>query len=161
MSRDYRRVMGEISRSERCAPLFEKPVPSNGLAMVGLQYERRVGKELAAHVDAGRAASVEGNPWFSFTDAVGSAQCSPDFLLHCDLWLFVIEVKLHWTPIAAAKLNDLYRPVVAKALGTPVNTLVICRNMVPGAPKPAFTMRQAMSVTDGLLLWPANGHIPW
>jgi hypothetical protein len=159
-AKTFRQVAGLISAS-RCAPCFGKAKPSNALAAEGLRYERKIGRELQLLVNAGKLIAMQPNPWFTFVDTVGYGKCSPDFLVQYGSWLVIVEVKLHWVSSAREKLNRLYHPVVTKALGVAAKNLVICRNMVPTAPRADFSFREAVEGPNKLLHWPANGHLPW
>jgi hypothetical protein len=161
---DFRRAKGLIGANQCAVPaLYSKPKGSNSFASAGLTYERRVLRELNFYVLRGYFTEVRKNPWFEFTDTEGSALCSPDGIIFYNDRLIVVEIKLNWTPVAAAKLTELYIPVVTRAFTPeqPVIGLVICRNMVPGAPKPKTPLSKALTVSNSVLNWPSNGHIPW
>lgn len=129
---------------------------------MGLRYENRVEKELARHVAEGRFRRLEHNPWFTFSDQYGTANCSPDFLLHTENGnIIIVEVKLTWVEVAIHKLNDLYNPVISAALDAPCYPLIICRNITPRAPKAELTLSRAIMSPFRLLIWPDNGRIPW
>jgi hypothetical protein len=160
MPQDYRIAMG-ITHASRALRSFPKPKPSNPAAKLGLRYERNVGKELTLHVNRGNFINIEHNPWFTFHDDYGVANCCPDFLLRLDQGIVVVEVKLTWVEVAMAKLEELYCPVIRTALRMPTRPLVICRNMSRLAPPPQFTLREAMSSPHRLLQWPSTGHIQW
>lgn len=157
---DYRMPMGMV-KAERTTPRFVGARPSSPAARLGLRYERRVGRELQAHVDRGNFVKLEHNPWFTFYDSYGAAHCCPDFLLYGSSGIVVVEVKLTWIAEALDKLMDLYCPVVSVALGMPTRPLVICRSLTPMSPKPKLTLREATSEQNNMLLWPMNGHITW
>ena len=75
---DYRMVV-DITRAERAKRHFPTPKPSNAAAKLGLRYERNVGKELTRQVTLGNFVKLEHNPWFTFYDKLGVANCSPTF----------------------------------------------------------------------------------
>lgn len=160
MTTDYRIAVG-LTRAERARRQFPKPKPSNAAAKLGLRYERTVGKELERHANMGNFAKVEHNPWFTFWDEYGTANCCPDFLLYLEQGVVVTEVKLTWVKVALEKLVDLYCPVVSAALGVPTRPLVICRNLRPDAPPAMFSIRDAIISPTSPLLWPSTGHLLW
>jgi hypothetical protein len=141
--------------------------PVGATAKQGLRYERRVGKELQSHVASGRFTRLEHNPWFTFTDAYGTANCSPDFVLYggaagpTDPAVTIVEVKLTWVEVAIHKLNNLYGPVVSMALGLPALSLIICRNLTPESPPAENALGAALRSPYRLLHWPDIGHILW
>lgn len=157
---DYRAIVGNFT-AQRSTTLFAKARGFNEATKLGLRYERRVEKALhkskLRHVE-----QIEHNPWFIFADTMGKDYCSPDFLLHlCNGSIIVAEVKLTWNAQAIAKLNDLYVPVVAKALCTRTMPLVICKKLVPNAPKAEYTISSALASPTKLLFWPDNANIQW
>lgn len=157
---DFRIALG-LRWAERSRRDFPKPKPSNTAAKLGLRYENNVGKELTIHVKRGNFRRIEHNPWFTFSDDFGTANCSPDFLLWEEQGITVVEVKLTWVDVAIAKLMDLYGPVVSHALNAPVRFLVICRNLTPAAPSAKHSLREALESEEPLLQWMSNGHILW
>ncbi len=157
---DFRSVMGLIGAVRAESP-WGKPRGSNPAAKLGLRYERRVHTELKRHLDLGHIIDLEHNPWFSFTDSCGTNYCCPDFILHAPRGVFVVEVKYTWVPSAVEKFRALYSPVCAHVAQEPVYSLIICKNMVPGAPKPRSSLGDALMYTESVLHWPANGRIPW
>ena len=160
MTLDYRMVV-DITRAERAKRHFPTPRPSNAAAKLGLRYERNVGKELTRQVTLGNFVKLEHNPWFTFYDKLGVANCSPDFLLYLENGVVIVEVKLTWVEVALAKLCELYCPVVSVALGLPSRPLVICRNLTPYSPPATLSLREAIAEPNRPLLWPSNGHILW
>lgn len=157
---DFRMIVG-LTGAKRASPLFGKIKGSNPAAKLGLRYERKVGSELQRHVTATRFVRLERNPWFTFYDAYGVSNCSPDFILHMEDRVIVVEVKLTWVEVALAKLDELYCPVVSCALNCPVLPLVICRNLTASAPPAKFTLSEALMSNSKLLAWPQTGHIIW
>ena len=157
---DFRIALG-VKAAGRATRAFPKPRPSNAHARMGLTYERRVGKELGRYVETGFFIGLEHNPWFTFSDTYGTANCSPDYLIHIKGGIIVVEVKLTYVEVALAKLDDLYLPVVSAALQTKVFPLVICRNTTALAPKAALTLSEALKAPAKLLQWPMTGHILW
>lgn len=156
---DFRIALG-LRQAERATRQFPKPRPSNLAAKQGLRYEANVGKELGRHVLSEHFDRLEHNPWFTFYDTYGRANCCPDFLLWFENRAIVVEVKLTWVEVAIAKLEDLYLPVVSCALGCPVMPLVICKNITPSAPKAELSLSQALTSPNKLLQWNL-GRMPW
>lgn len=157
---DFRLAKG-LTKAERTPARFASPKGSNPAAKLGLRYERKVGKELEWHTSRGNFVRLEKNPWFSFYDEAGSATCSPDFLLHLDHGIVVVEVKLKWVPYALLKLEQLYCPVVSVALNKPTRPMIICHYLALGAPAGATSLREAILNPDRPLLWPQNGRMIW
>lgn len=157
---DFRMAIG-LTAAHRARREFPIAKPSNVAARIGLRYERRVGRELALHIKPDRFVKLEHNPWFTFYDTYGVANCCPDFLLWMDTGIIIIEVKLTWVEVALAKLHELYCPVISCALNAPVLPLVICRNITAKSPSAAFSLSTALTSPGKLLQWPQTGHILW
>lgn len=155
------RTCHDLQWAARASAPFGKPRAASAAAKRGLRYENRVEKELWRHVREGRFLLCEHNPWFAFRDFYGSANCAPDFVLHGDAELTIVEVKLTWVEVAIHKLNEFYHPVISCALGRPAWPLVICRNLTPAAPPAETTFSAALASSTRLLHWPDIGHIPW
>lgn len=159
---DFRMACSPLRASRAKREVWGKAKGSNPAAKAGLRYENRVAKQLAQHVTDKHFLRVEHNPWFTFSDQFGTANCSPDFLLFTeDNQVIIVEVKLTWVEVAIHKLNDLYHPVITEALGLACWPLIICRNTTPKAPPAALTLSSALRSPYRLLLWPDNGRIPW
>jgi hypothetical protein len=158
---DFRMIVGPV-KAERTHPVWPKVRGNNLAKRMGLRYENRVHRQLAALVGMGVALSVEHTPWFTFKDTLGQGNCSPDFLIHLrDGPTVVVEVKLTWVEVAPHKLADLYLPVVKAALGTEVEPLIICRNLLPTSPSPRHTVREALASQHRLLHWAEVGALQW
>lgn len=153
-------VLGNY-RAERATRNFSLPPPKRASAKDGLRYERKIGKQLEAHVAAERFLKLEKGPWFSFEDDYGAGNCCPDFLLHLPDSIIIVEVKLTWVEVAIHKLNDLYNPVVSVALGKPCFPLIICRNITPASPPAELTLSKALVSPFRILHWPEIGNIRW
>ena len=139
----------------------ELPEPSSAAAKLGLQFERRVHRELLHYQAAGALREVQHNPWFAFEDKNGVGTCCPDFLIRTAEGWTIIEVKLTWVAEAERKLQALYAPVVTKALFQVPTTLVVCRRLASAAPPADVALGTVLAKRSGLLLWPSNGRIPW
>jgi hypothetical protein len=160
-SSDFRMIVGHV-KAERARPIWPQARGNNLAKRMGLRYENRVHKQLAALVAIGVALSVEHTPWFTFKDDLGQGNCSPDFLIHLrDGPIVVVEVKLTWVEVAPHKLADLYLPVVKAALGAEVEPLIICRNLRPTSPAPRHTVRAALASKHRLLHWAEVGALSW
>lgn len=158
---DFRKV-SNLLRASRVEQGPFKIKASNASAKRGLQYEQRVFTALKAFVSEDKFFKIEHNPWFSFTDANGHNYCAPDILLHYKhSTVVIVEVKLTWVKEAEPKLEQLYCPVISLALDRLVAPLVICRNLIPEAPRPSFTFSEALDNPHRLLHWPATGTILW
>ena len=157
---DFRLALN-IRYASRTSPTFIKNKGSSLAAKNGLRYERKVGRELERQRAEGHFISVEHNPWFQFEDIYGASQCSPDFLIHSENELTIVEVKLTWVDVAIQKLNDLYNPVISFALSRPVFPLIICRNLTNEAPPAKQSLSEALKSPYRLLHWPEIGHMLW
>src|SRR5882724_3735460 len=98
----------------------------------GISYE----SALAAHLTFAKHGQ-----WFEFQDLNGRGYCQVDLL--CETpeqdWITthprnrlvdVLEVKYSWVPEAHSQIEQLYRPVVERALGATVLPIVVCKNIV-------------------------------
>lgn len=141
-------------RLEGWPKAIPKPRAAKGPKGLGLRYERRVGKALAACGLVRREGwRVEHGPWFAYAE-VGDGHrslCQPDFILTgpaagggtAPAWL--LEVKYSWVPGAEEKLRGLYWPVVEKAGVRVAGCLTVVKVMhgqVPG--------RVALGLREGL-----------
>ena len=159
---DFRMAVPPLQAGRVTREVWGKAKGTSPAAKQGLRYENRVAKQLALHIVAKHFLRLEHNPWFTFSDQFGTANCSPDFLLHAeDGKIIIVEVKLTWVEVAAHKLNDLYCPVISAALNTWCYPLVICKSLTPKAPRAELTLSEALASPFKLLLWPDNGRIPW
>lgn len=104
-------------------PPFGASRPPRGSAKSrGLRYQRAVIKALPAGTNPG--------PWFSYLDANGPGICQPDALVGLDGTLWVVEIKLTYTPEADRQLDLLYLPVVQLALmPRRIRGLVVCQGL--------------------------------
>jgi len=128
----------------------------------GLIFERNVKRQLEWHLVQGRYLLLEHNSWFTYGASENKDQiCSPDFLLHFPDKIYIIEVKLTWTPEARQKLDQLYSPIVAKALGKPTSGFVLCRHLTPGAPKPVYTLSEIFMSPTQVLHWNPSTRLGW
>lgn len=155
-----RRAQGLIWAAPAPSP-FGKARGSNPAGRLGLQYERKVKKELEYHKKVGNIIDVVHNPYFKFSDTVGAGACCPDFVLYTKEAIVIVEVKLTWVAEALEKLTHLYIPVLEAATGLKAHGLVVCRNMVPGSPPALFTLAEALAKPGSLLYWPNIGRIIW
>lgn len=139
----------------------------------GLAYERKVISALAdGLVLSGCGFDLSHNPWFEYNTAQGRGYCVPDAMLSMQSGeyvdtIFVIEVKLTYVPDAIEKLDSVYCPIVRKAFNSSaVVPIVICKNLVPQAPRamPTFFGAVAYAETDedkfALVQWLGNGKLP-
>src|SRR5215469_3341485 len=142
-----------ITSASRAPDRVHKSRASNSRGYIGLKYERSVVRELARVLP--RSMKIEHNPWFFYTDDGTNGACSPDVLIHDNEFGYVIvaEVKNTWVSVALPKLNQLYCPVVAKALNRPTKPIVIVKNLIPGAPRPQASLSFALVSEEPLLQW--------
>jgi hypothetical protein len=116
-------------QAQRCPPQ-PLPKPTSESAKQGLRYERALVKALQK-----QGHQLEHNPWFVYNDHGMIQHCCPDILVyqHDSPEVFVVEVKLTYTPEAARKLIDTYCPIVAAATGWRVVPVIVYRNATPQA----------------------------
>ncbi len=97
-----------------------------GAKALGVRYERSLAKRLT---------ELNHGQWFEFEDQNGPGVCQTDFILtslnHPDC-VFVLECKYSWVIQGHLQIEQLYRPVLEKALALPVHGIVVCKNLKPG-----------------------------
>lgn len=161
-----------ILSAERCPARFGTPKTSrlNPASANGIRYERRVGKALTVLAISNNLI-LESQPWFSYelqrSDShegqeeipVQQWTCAPDFILYPfdKSWLLVIDAKQTFYQKAFEKLDQLYLSVVAKAYQKPVNGVLICKILIPGAPKPIDSLREYKPFASAVYHWPEIG----
>lgn len=147
---------------------FERNLPPtvSKRARSGVLYERAFAHALFLARPPG--ATINRNPWFAYQDARAREEtkfCCPDVIAFSpeDEFVTVFEVKRTWIPEAALKLQELYLPVVSRALGIPAVGVVVCKNLVPEAPRPATTISLSMlkRPNPGLYHWITNTPVRW
>ena len=109
--------------------LLERPrgIPigrPRGRKAAGVRYER-----LVAAAVAGAQASL----WWEFRDRAGPGVCQTDLLLVGKRSALVLECKYTCTDAAWVQLEQLYGPVVGRALGLPVLLVQVCKVLTPEA----------------------------
>ena len=139
-------------------PSFAIGRPSNQMSAIGLGYERKLKKELEKLTNY----TVYHNPWFIYNL---TNYCSPDFMLwpnEEDLPLIVVECKLKYVKDGTDKLNNLYIPVVKKALKIkeePIG-IVIAKSLTPEVKTTIPTLSSAKPFKNNIMLWlPMTGRI--
>lgn len=127
---------------------------ARGAKRHGVKYERDFAKALPA--------ATHGQ-WFEFWDANGRGFCQADFLLRVGEIIVVLECKYTWVPGAKFQISQLYAPVVQAAFGAKTVGIVVCKHLVPEAPKsvPGLeeAIRLAVSGRESVLHWLAGP--PW
>ena len=161
-----RLIRGPLTLASRCPPTFTR-VRTSRLTVpqaAGIRFENKVHKALTVLAKT-LGAKSERNPWFTFTDSVGTATCSPDALLFLDATVLVVEVKVTWTPTAATKMSGLYLPVVNAALRPVVlRSLIICKTLLPETPRPIDFIGEGtlMSAREApVYQWLGQGPLRW
>ena len=149
-----------ILSAARAAPR-DLPRGTSPVARQGLSYERKFVRALESASTA--ATKIDHNPWFAYKTlrAPAPAFCCPDIITFSpeDEFITVFELKRTWTPEAAQKLQELYCPVVAKALGIPAVGVVVCKNLTPESPRPSATLSFALLTNPGLYHWIGNAPV--
>lgn len=110
-----------------------------GVKAAGMRYQRLFEKALLTEFPS---HGVTVAPWFEFRDVNGRGYCQPDAIvydIHTDAWV-IIECKLTDYEGARRQMDELYVPVVKKALGEVSGRLVVLRNVtnVTAAPRLIF-----------------------
>lgn len=151
-----------ILSATRTAPR-SLPRPANAAARSGLVFERKFAAALADSLPP--PINLERNPWFEYRDSKvqGLLCCCPDILLfdeECGFYI-VIEVKQTWTALALEKLNNVYCPVLRRALDAPIKPLVAVKNLTPQAPRPQSTVTFALLSNQPLIQWLGRGGVSW
>lgn len=98
---------------------------SRGAKAFGVRYER----ELAKALPKGWLRGV----WFEFEDLHGPGCCQVDFLYSDTFGATVLELKYTWNLAGQQELNQLYLPIVRRALGLQTNGIVVTKNLTPEA----------------------------
>src|SRR5215469_10687813 len=129
--RDHRKIDGLQWAKEKPGPSpFGSPRGITPSQKAGLAYQRKVGKALGEIFEY-----CHDGLWFEFQDKNGFGLCQPDFLIETEGTVWIVEVKLSWCREAATQLEDLYIPVVEKALKVPARGMIICKTLRRGTPK--------------------------
>ncbi len=118
--------MGRVARGVLWARECQRPagMPTRrpgGAAARGLQYEDRLAGALGPAARHG--------VWWEYLDLVGHAHCQTDFVLIGQRSVLVLECKLTYKEKAWEQLEELYYPVVGKALGLPVLGVVVAKGL--------------------------------
>lgn len=135
------------------------PLRGNGAQRAGLRYERKV-LDLLCEL----FPETKKSPWFEFNDPHTSCPrwCQPDAMLKTEDGLILFEVKIRFTSDAWFQLEQLYRPVVERALLRPVNaTVVICRTFDPAVQFPVPITHLSEISLSAILSSPAMPVYSW
>lgn len=157
-----------ILSAERCPSQFGKPRTSrlNPASASGIRYERRVGKALTI-LAINNNLLLESQPWFSYSRSEhqqdSALTCAPDFLLSPfdRSWFLIIEAKQTFYQTAFEKLDSLYRSVVAATYQAPVSGILLCKTLIPGAPKPIDSLRKYKPFASAVYHWPELSPLVW
>lgn len=101
----------------------------------GVKYERDFAKALP---------EAEHGVWFEFFDSNGHGHCQPDLFLRVGETIVVFECKYTWTEVGHWQVMRLYKPVLEATYGLTVVPVVVCKNLVPGAPKSTPSLESAI-----------------
>jgi hypothetical protein len=153
--------MTQVIKTVALIPARSLPRPVSLHARKGLAFEAGFARALRAA--APPATCVKTNLWFEYRRAHArhSAFCVPDIIIlnPTQGFALVVECKLTWTPAAAAKLRDLYCPVVSHCFNCVAQPLVVVKNLLPGCPEPGLTLRAA--ALCGLFQWDMRSRVVW
>ncbi len=117
--------MHRVVEGLRYAALAERPpgIPKGrprGTKAVGLRFERALAKKLP---------TARHGQWFYYVDRNGPGYCQPDLYFEEQGRLIVLECKLTDCDGARGQILDLYAPVLSKALGKPVQGIIVVRHL--------------------------------
>ena len=103
-------------------PAFIPQSRPRGRKALGTRYERALAAQLGF---------AKHGQWWQFEDASGIGYCQTDLIIdHAHMSLaIVIEVKHTWTAQGHAQLDELYLPVVSRALRKPVLGIQCCKHL--------------------------------
>ena len=150
----------EILSASRITALH-LPRPATEVARAGIRFENKVLSALQLNMD--KNIYLERNPWFGYVTSDGEGKiCCPDILIwhpRTDGWITVVEVKQTWVPAAFPKLQEIYCPVVEKALKIRTCPLIIVRHLTPDSPKPSSSIIAALKTPTPLIQWLGRGPI--
>lgn len=122
----HRRIRGLVWARSCDRPKNLPWVQSRGAKAAGLRYERTLARGIyrAAH-----------GQWWEFEDKAGRGFCQTDVLVELSGGVLILEAKYTWTEEGHRQIEDLYLPVVSKALGLPCIGAVVCKILTPEVPK--------------------------
>jgi hypothetical protein len=155
-----------IRSAERCPSRFGAPKTSrlNPASANGIRYERRVGKSLVFLAEV-NGLVLESQPWFSYSrgPTFPTQFCAPDFILSPPdySWILIIEAKQTFYQAAFNTLDQIYLSVVAKTYERPVSGILLCKILVPGAPKPIDSLAQYKPLASSVCHWPELSPLRW
>lgn len=95
--------------------------------------------------------------WFEFEDLNGRGCCQTDLLFGQGGVCWVLEVKYSWTVEGHRQLEELYLPVVSKAIARPTRGLVVCRRLTEGM----RGVRVASGLQEAILLAETERRVAW
>ena len=127
----------------------------------GLRYERQLASALSRKLTHGQ--------WWAYEDRNGRGWCQTDFWGRTpDGFVVIVEAKYTWTPAGHDKLEGLYRPVVAFALGMdPARVLgvQVCKRLTLSIPCGVLirpNLEEALKAADAgnRAVWHHLGGVP-
>lgn len=98
---------------------------SRGVKALGHRYEKAVAKQLGHNARQG--------VWWAYRDANGPGLCQTDFIIVGEVWAVILECKHTWTFEGMEQLQDLYIPVVEKALDKRAIGVQVCKHLTSDA----------------------------
>lgn len=122
---------------------------SRGAKAAGLRYEKALAKALPI---------AKHGQWFEFEDLTRRGYCQPDLLVSLGPVVLVLEAKYTWTMVGHSQLNQLYLPVVERALRRRAVGVVVCRALTPETPKESIFSTLLGAVTFAATGRPAVLH---
>lgn len=132
-----------------------RPRRGKGAKGLGLSYERVLATALKPH-------GFSHGLWFEFVDANGHGYCSPDFVKVERHRVVVIEAKLTDGLAGRHQLEQLYRPVLEKTYGLPVQPILALRHMTNEAKggQPYTSLAEVLASPVGLSVFHWLGRGP-
>ena len=124
------REAGDVRQAWSCEGPFGRTSPrlsGSGAQRAGIRYQRKVDKMLAKQLPG-----VKLGQWFAFQNGGPKVRyCQPDALWPQGEALLCLEVKVRFGPDAFWQLEDLYRPVLQRALGKDPLLGILCKHFDP------------------------------
>lgn len=105
-----------------------------GTKAQGVAYEKLIRKQL----EKAWGASFNYHQWFSFQRTVHDKveYCEPEMFLLFKEFILLLECKRTGRNYGRDQMLHFYAPILSKAYSRPVRSLLICKNVNPGTPKP-------------------------
>ena len=111
------RIISGLQWAQRTSPHAGQAARPGSPKAAGLLLEPQIANSLPPSAIRGQ--------WFKFRDIHGVGYCQPDFILHRDNSILVLECKLTYHTYAFQQLHHLYVPVVSHVYQRPATGLLL------------------------------------